>query len=96
MKLINIVKSEKEGKKLKATFEMDNGRTKSTHFGASGMSDFTIHKDLERRERYRQRHEKDLKTNDPTRAGFLSYYILWGESTSLRTNIANYKKKFNL
>ena len=27
---------------------------------------------------------------------FLSYYILWGDSKSIRQNINSYKKRFNL
>ena len=91
-----VKKSDKSGKKYMATFTKNNGRTKTTHFGASGMPDYTLTGDKERRRLYRQRHKKDLSTNDPTRAGYLSYYLLWGESTSLRKNISNYKKRFNL
>lgn len=94
-RLVKVVRSEKPGKKWKAVFEND-GRTKTTHFGAAGMQDYTQHHDKERRERYRQRHKKDLETGDPTRAGFLSYYILWGDSTSFDENIRQYKSKFNL
>jgi len=93
---MTIKKSNKSGKKFMAIFEKDNGRSKTTHFGASGMPDYTLTGDKERRRLYRQRHKKDLKTNDPTRAGYLSYYILWGDSTSIRQNINNYKKRFNL
>ena len=96
MKLLRIEKSETPGKKFDAIFLLDNGRTKTTHFGDSSMGDYTQHHDKERRERYRARHKKDLNTGDPTRAGYLSYYILWGDSTSLRTNVSNYKKQFNL
>lgn len=96
-KLKGIIPSTKTAKKLMAVFiNQKTKKTKTTHFGASGMDDFTITKNKEQRSRYRARHEKDLKTNDPTRAGYLSYYILWGDSTSLKTNIENYKKKFNL
>ena len=91
-----IKKSTKPGKKYMAVFTKDNGRKKTTHFGSAGMSDYTIHKDKERRKRYRDRHRKDLKTGDYTRAGYLSWYLLWGPSTSLRTNISSYKKRFNL
>ena len=94
MKMI-VKKSDKPNKKLMAVFTKDNGRTKKTYFGSAGMDDFTITKDKEQRARYRQRHKKDLKTNDPTKAGFLSYYILWGDSTSRSENIKNYKKRFN-
>ena len=96
MKLESIKPSTKTDKKLMATFTTDTGRTKTTHFGARGMDDFTLTHDKEQRERYRTRHKKDLNTNDPTKAGFLSWNILWGESTSRATNIAAYKKKFNL
>lgn len=96
MKLLHIKPSDKSDKKYAATFQTDTGRTKTTHFGAAGMDDYTIKKDAAQRDRYRTRHAKDLTTNDPTKAGFLSYYILWGDSTSLQSNISSYKRKFNL
>lgn len=96
MKLVSVVKSDRPGKKWKATFQQDNGRTKTTHFGSSGMDDFTLTGDKEARNRYRLRHKKDLQTGDPTRAGFLSFYLLWGDSTSLSSNLASYKSKFGL
>ena len=96
MRLLKIIPSPKPDKKYMAVFRKDNGREKTTHFGSKGMTDYLISKDKERRERYRKRHRKDLKTNDPTRAGYLSYYILWGDSTSLRENIRKYKSRFNL
>jgi hypothetical protein len=96
MKLISVTASSKPDKKLMAVFETDTGRKKTTHFGASGMDDYTKTHDKEQRERYRTRHAKDLQTGDPTRAGLLSYYLLWGDSTSLQTNLKNYKKMFSL
>ena len=95
MKLLRVVKSDRPGKKWKAVFDND-GKSKTTHFGASGMQDYTQHHDKERRERYRQRHKKDLDTNDPTRAGYLSYYLLWGDSTSLEQNLSAYRSRFHL
>jgi len=94
MKVV-ISKSDKAGKKLKAVFTRENGRTKTTHFGAAGMDDYTIKKDKEQRTRYRNRHRKD-NINNPESAGSLSWYILWGESTSRQQNIKSYKKRFNL
>jgi hypothetical protein len=95
MRLISIKPSTRPGKKLVALFDND-GRSKTVHFGASGMDDYTRTGDKEQRDRYRTRHAKDLETGDPTRAGFLSYYILWGDSISQQVNIANYKKRFHL
>ena len=100
MKLLKVIRSDKPLKKWTAIFLKDNGKEKKTHFGFNNvkdkLNDYTLHKNKERRERYRKRHLKDLKTNDPTRAGYLSYYLLWGNSTSLKENIKSYKKRFNL
>jgi hypothetical protein len=67
-----------------------------TSFGHQDYQDYTTSHDKERRRLYRERHEKDLRTQDPRRAGFLSYYILWGDSTSIDKNLAAYKRRFNL
>jgi hypothetical protein len=95
-----VSKSDKKTKKYKAVFTYDSAegkeKTKTTHFGAKGMEDYTTHKDKERRKRYRARHKKDLKTKDYTRAGYLSYYILWGDKTNFKEAVKDYKKKFNL
>ena len=92
LKLISVKKSSKPGKKLTAVFEKNGHRFKQ-HFGASGYQDFTMHKDEERRLRYIRRHRKDLRTNDPTRAGYLSLFILWGETPNLKHQIELYKRK---
>jgi len=78
--------------KWSASFK--NGKT--TLFGSKGMDDYTLTRDKAQRDRYRTRHKNDLRTGDPEKAGFLSYYILWGESTSLAKNVRTYEKKFNV
>lgn len=79
-------------KKYTALF--DDG-TRS-HFGAKGYVDYTSGATDEQRRLYRERHKRDLETRDPTRAGFLSYYILWGHSRNIRENILEYKKMFDV
>lgn len=92
--LLKIKKSDKESKKLMAIFkECSNGRTKTTHFGSFGMSDYTLHKDPERKKRYLSRHKKNENWNDPISAGSLSRWVLWNKKT-LRSSIADYKKRF--
>ena len=92
-----IEKGTGKNKKLKAIFYDDQGKKiKTTQFGDSRYEDYTQHKDKERRSKYRARHKKDLDKGNYMNAGFLSYYILWGESAALKTNINKYKKKFNL
>ena len=93
LRLIKIVKSTRPDKKLMAVFEK-NGKQKITHFGSFGMSDFTKHKDPERKKRYLARHTKRENWNDPVSAGSLSKYILWNK-TSLRASIDDYKKHFH-
>ena len=95
MKLIKIIKSSNNKKKYDAYFLLDNGKQKKTSFGAAGSSDFLINQDEKRKKNYRSRHAKDLKTKDPTRAGFLSYYITWNKK-NINDSIEDYKKRFNL
>ncbi len=91
-----VKKSNKSGKDNMAIFTNEkSGRTKTVHFGDASLAHYTSGATKEQRTRYRARHKKDLQTNDPTRAGYLSYYILWGESKSLRENVKSYKKRFN-
>jgi len=99
MKLLSIHASDHPEKKMMATFETDSGRKKTIHFGAKGMDDYTRTHDKAQRDRYRTRHAKDLQTaaaKTGASAGALSYYVLWGDSTSVANNIASYKKRFNL
>ena len=93
MRFLGITKSPNPKKKWRATFE-NNGREKHTDFGDSSMEDYTQHHDDQRRENYRSRHHKDLKTGDPSRAGYLSYYILWGPYSTVRANTLAYRNKF--
>ena len=92
-KFISIKKSDKKDKKYVATFlNTKTNKEKKTYFGAVGYEDYTIHKDKERRDRYINRHKKDLDTNDYTRAGYLSMFIIWNKPT-LKGSIEDYKKR---
>jgi len=96
MKLISNTRATDGVHKYAATFETDSGRTKTTKYGAAGMDDYTKTHDKAQRDRYRTRHKKDLATGDPTRAGFLSYHVLWGNSTSMHANLAAYRARYHL
>tara|TARA_Y100001938_G_C7820729_1_gene296497 strand:- start:243 stop:575 length:333 start_codon:yes stop_codon:yes gene_type:complete len=108
-KLLRVVKSNKKGKKFMAVFKMENGKEKTTHFGAEGMRDFTLIsnptskfyiKEKDKREQvrdnYQRRHRKDLTTENNKKgigAGALSFYLLW---TTPKMNVSAYKRRFNL
>ena len=91
---LTITTSDKSEKKYKAIFTKPDGKTKTIHFGGKGYEDYTQHHTKDRRVLYRKRHEKDLK-GDPMRAGYLSFYILWGNSINIQNNIRSFKNKFN-
>ena len=92
-----IKKSSKPEKKLMAIFsKKDSSRTKTIHFGSAGMDDYTKTKDKEQRSRYIKRHRRRENWDVPDNAGSLAKHILWGESVALKTNINDYKKRFNL
>ena len=95
MKLLSIQPSEKPDKKMKAMFEV-NGRTRTIHFGQKKADDYTLTKDKDQRDRYIMRHKTNENWNKPDSAGALSRWVLWGNSTNIHTNIAEFKKKFNL
>lgn len=101
MKLLSIKPSTNKDKKLMATFQRDNGRQITTHFGATGYMDYMKYykqdKELakQKRESYLARHRDNENWNDPTSAGSLSRWILWEEPT-LTSAISKFKKKFNL
>ena len=70
---------------------------KIVHFGQRGGSTYIDHNDKDKRAAYIARHSKNGENwSNPKTAGALSRYLLWGDSTSLRTNIASFKRRFNL
>ena len=95
MPSVVIKKSTSSGKKMMAVFTFENGKTKTIHFGAAGMSDYTKNKDPERKKAYLARHSKNENWLKYDTAGALSRWVLWNK-TSLNESIASYKKRFNL
>ena len=70
-------------------------RIKTINFGAKGMSDYTIHKDNKRKERYLKRHSgmgEDWNNPSP---GFFSRWLLW-HKPSLKASIKDTEKRFDI
>ena len=96
MSYVKIKKSDIKGKKYTAIFyDNDNKKIKTSQFGSAGMSDYTIHRDDQRKQRYLDRHRANENWNDYMSAGALSRWILWNKRT-LQESIKDYKRKFNL
>ena len=86
--MITIQKSPKKDKKLMAT----NGK-RTVHFGATGYSDYTRHKDPERKQRYINRHKgEDWSKSNMLSPAWMSRYILW-EEPSLEKAVQKMDKK---
>ena len=97
MELVSIKKDDNGKNKMVAVFEdKATGKTKTTHFGAVGYTDYTLSKDKAKRKLYLARHKPRENWDDYTSAGSLSANILWGDSTSIQENIKAFKKKFKL
>jgi len=95
-KKVVISPSKSKGKKLTAIFyDKDNKKIKTVHFGSAGMSDFTIHKDEDRKKRYLDRHRARENWNSPMTAGSLARFVLWNLPTR-KASIADYKRRFKL
>ena len=67
-------------------------------FGLMGAQTFIDHGDFQMRENYRKRHmsnvrEKYFIDNYIPSPALFSYYILWGESKNLETNVTELNKK---
>ena len=81
-------------KKMKAELRGDKVK-KTLHFGAKGMSDFTINKDPKRKANYIARHKVNENWKVPDTAGSLSRWILWNK-TSFNESVKDYKRRFKL
>ena len=68
---------------------------KKIYFGAAGYSDFTQHKNEERKNRYILRHEKNENWTKSgiDSAGFWSRWLLWNKP-SIKSSYQDIKKRF--
>ena len=72
-------------------------KDKKKYFGASGYSDFTIHKNESRKQRYINRHKnsEDWTKSGSDTASFWSRWLLWNKST-INKSYLDMKEKFNI
>jgi hypothetical protein len=98
MKYAQLKKSSVQGKKYTLVFyDADRKKVKTIQFGQAGADDYTKTGDKDQRDRYRDRHTNTRENHDvPDTPASASYWILWGNSTSLSANYNSYLKRFNL
>ena len=96
MVYVQLKKSTNQKKKYMAIFyNEERKKIKTTHFGASGMSDYTMHKDEERKARYIARHSANENWNEYMSSGSLSRWLTWHKPT-LSASYNDYIKRFGL
>jgi hypothetical protein len=88
--LKSVVEINDKNKRFIATFT--NGKT--TKFGQSNpkIGTYIDHNDKTLKRNYIKRHLRDLNTNDYTRAGYLSLFLLWDKPT-LKESITTYNTR---
>ena len=79
-----VITKSKNSSKKKYDARIDG--TKTVSFGQKGASDFTKHKDTDRKERYIDRHKarEDWTKSGVKTAGFYSKHVLWNKPTFLK------------
>jgi hypothetical protein len=95
--IVNFKKSTNSQKKYMVTVYKPDGTKKTIHFGAAGSSDYTKHKDPERKQRYISRHRsrENWTKSGVTTAGFWSRWVLWNEPT-IAKSLNSTSKKFGI
>ena len=85
-------KSDKPNKKY-FIITKDN---KKVYFGQASASDFTIHKDEARKQRYINRHKnnENWSKSGVDTAGFWSRWLLWNKPT-IKESYNDIKRRFN-
>lgn len=90
-----LIKSPVKGKRFRMEWYENGEKIRHTDFG-SNLSNFTLHKDEERKDRFKNRFQKLIQKNknNPYNAMTLSNMILWNKPT-LDASFKDYKKLFN-
>jgi hypothetical protein len=86
---------ESANRKKKYTAIRLNPTLKRIPFGAKGYEDYTMHKDIERKKAYIERHRSTEDWNDTDSAGAFSRWLLWNKPT-LDESIKDMEKRFNI
>jgi hypothetical protein len=93
MKLIKLSRANNGKHKFTAFVQTPDLKIHKVLFGAKGYSDFTKHKDPERKRRYIIRHQRreNWSKKGALTPGFWSRWVLWNKP-SLSESIKNVKR----
>lgn len=83
------------GKKYTFIYKDDNNKGRIIHFGSETSQTYVEGASEDKKKAYIARHKVNENWNE-INSGSLSRYILWGDSRSIKINLENYKKRFNI
>ena len=94
--IIEVIVSPKSNKRFRVVFE-DGDKIGKVDFGSPVATTFVDGADIQKRDNYRKRHlgnktEKYRIENLIPSPALFAYYIHWGDSQNLTTNIINLQK----
>lgn len=100
---IILSRSEKPTKKFKVKIlsslpgKSPGTSIRTIHFGSKGMSDYTKHKDIDRKKRYLARHKarENWNLSGILTPGFWSRWILWNKPSILSSK-RDIRNRFNI
>ena len=92
---IRLDVSDRPSKKYVFIFRDDN-KIKKIHFGSRNSQTYLNHHDKLKRNNYLKRHQALGENWNEINAGSLSAFLLWGDSTDLKTNLYNYLNHFSI
>jgi sRNA-binding regulator protein Hfq len=81
--------------KYKYAIYLTNGKRMKIKFGAAGYEDYTIHRNIERKKNYIDRHKMNEDWSNPHTKGFWSRWVLWNKPT-IEESLMDIQKKFNI
>jgi hypothetical protein len=95
LKFIKLDKSNRHSKNYVFIYR-DGDQVIKVHFGSKGSSTYLDHHDKFKKRNYLKRHQALGENWDAINAGSLSAFLLWGDSTDLKTNLYNYLNHFSI
>ena len=94
MKLLKIVDSTANAERYTAYFSVgEDNKIKKIQFGSA--TNYTIHRDEDKKTNYLKRHQVREDWDNPLTAGALSRWILWNKKTIVQSK-KDFVKRFNL
>ena len=100
MELISFQTSPRPKKRFLAVFRSSKGQIEKVHFSMKREKGLPMTyidgASQKKRDAYRARHQKALKSSGRTSPAHLAYHVTWGEAPDLERNLKSYLARFKI